>query len=281
MIRKIGFALLAVLVVGATFWILHTRQAVKQTALSAKLDQVVSVTHEPVLDCAQIAAQRPFVILALGQSNAGNHGEPTSPSHAPVMLFADGKCIMGTDPLPGSTGSGGSIWSRLPHNLLTTDLHRPVVLSVMGIDATLVADWTSDQSPLRQRLTDRVKSMKALGLLPQVILWQQGEADSRMGTTGEAYKVGLDRLAAALTQAGSDAPIVTAYSTVCHSTPAANIRTAITAQSTQKSRFKVGPDTDSLNDATMRFDKCHFSAHGLDHAAALWAKALQLIFASI
>jgi hypothetical protein len=214
------------------------------------------------------------VILALGQSNAANHGEKANAADVPVLLIADNKCILAANPLPGSTGSGGSIWYRLPHYWLTLGRQRPLVLSVMGIDATSIADWTEDKSPLRQHLTDRVKSMKTLGLLPQFILWQQGEADARLGTTSEAYIAGLSKLAIALSQAGSDAPIVMAYSTVCHSAPNAGIRAAINSKVAQNSRFKIGPDTDTMIDMSSRFDGCHFSAKGLDHAAQLWAAVI-------
>jgi hypothetical protein len=281
MIRKIGLGLLAALLAGSALWVNPTRHAVKRSNQLAKLDQIVRVTSEPVVDCTQIAAQHPFVILALGQSNAANHGERANRTNMPVALIADGKCIMATDPLPGSTGNGGSIWSRLPNYLSAPNLQRPLVLSVMGVDATSIADWTSDQSPLRKRLTDRIKLMKALGLLPQVILWQQGEADAGLGTTSEAYGNSLNKLADALTQAGSDAPIVMALSTVCRSAPNFEIRVEIAAKAAHHSRFKVGPDTDILNDAGSRFDGCHFSAAGLDQAAKLWAAELRLVFASI
>lgn len=205
-------------------------------------------------------------------------GERASSPQTPVTLIADGKCVMATDPLPGSTGRGGSIWSRLPHYLSAHNLQRPLVLSVMGVDATSIADWTNSQSPLQQRLMNHIMSMKAQGLLPTVILWQQGEADAKMGTVGATYGAGLTNLAEALMQAGADVPIITALSTVCRSLPSANIRAAITTQATQDKRFKVGPDTDTLNDATLRVDGCHFSAVGLDQAARLWVNKLQLVF---
>ncbi len=272
MIRKIGLGLLAALAVGAALWGYSTNQPAKPTTLSAKLDQVVKVTTEPVLDCAHIAAQHPFVIMALGQSNAANHGELTTTRTAPVTLFTEGQCIKATDPLPGSTGRGGSIWSRLP---------GPLVISVMGIDATSIADWTDARSPLRQRLTSHIASMKTVGLLPTVILWQQGEADAKLGTTRAAYSAGLDKLANILTQAGTDAPIIMALSTVCRSNPIPDIRAAIITQAERDTRFKIGPDTDTLNDAALRVDGCHFSAAGLEQAARLWGKNLKLVFANI
>lgn len=123
--------------------------------------------------------------------------------------------------------------------------------------------------------------MKAVNLLPQVILWQQGEADAKLGTTSAAYLAGLDRLEATIALAGADAVIVAALSTVCRSPPDLAIRAAIVAKAENSHRFQVGPDTDTLSLADSRIDGCHFSAAGLEHAARLWAIELRHIFASI
>lgn len=128
---------------------------------------------------------------------------------------------------------------------------------------------------------EHVKSMKVAGLLPHVILWQQGEADAQRGTTRDVYSSGLDRLEKNLTQAGTDSVIVSALSTVCRSPPNSAIRASIKAKATNSSRFKVGPDTDTLTDVDSRIDGCHFSSTGLDQAAKLWARELQHIFDSI
>lgn len=275
MIRKLGLLLVATLVLGVAVWIYQARHPTQRAILVSKLDQVVRVTHEPIVDCASLAAQKPFVILALGQSNAANQGELVRTSSAPILLLADNKCALANDPLPGSTGRGASIWSRLPNYLLVAGLSQPLVLSVMGIDGTSISDWTDDQSPLRQRLTDRINSMKAQELMPTLILWQQGEADARSGTSNQAYEVGLDKLAVIVAQAGSDAPIVLAYSTFfCRFEVNDEIRKAISSKFAQNGRFKVGPDTDMLKDASFRFNGCHFSASGLNYAAQLWAKSI-------
>jgi hypothetical protein len=277
MIHKVCLGLLAPIVVGAWLWAQHMHQIVKQTPLAAKLEQIVKVTHEPVLDCMQMAGLNPVVILILGQSNAANHGERDSATQTSVSLIADSKCILATNPLPGGTGRGDSIWSYLPVYLLHQELQRPLVLSIIGVDATSIADWTDDYSPLQHRLTNHIKSMKALGLLPTLILWHHGEADAQLGTTSVAYAAGLTRLAEVLSRSGADAPIVAALSTICRSLPSAVIREAIFTQSSRDKRFIVGPDTDRLNDVNLRIDGCHFSAPGLRQAAQFWAKELQLI----
>jgi len=281
MIQRLVAGSLVLLLVFAALWGNRQHQAAVGASLAGTLSQIVAVTNEPVVNCADIAAQRPLVLLALGQSNAGNLGERSAVDAPPVTLIAEGKCIMATDPLPGSTGTGGSIWRRLPQHLRALGLQRPVVLSVMGIDATSIADWTDVASPLRRRLVNHIQSMHALGLPPQAILWQQGEADARLGTTAQAYGDSMGKLALALSIKGVEAPIFVAFSTVCRSAPNAAIRHAIVEKVSKIGRFRRGPDTDALAAPHDRWDGCHFSKNGLDSATQLWAAQLYFDFASI
>lgn len=255
-----------------------------QSKLSLKLEKIVRVDTEPPLSCADIVVRRPIVILAMGQSNAANHGARAADTDVPVTLFADGKCVMAVDPLPGGTGSGGSIWYRLPRHFasLAKQERRPIVLSVLAVEATTIGEWTADTSPLHERLTRQLKSMQAQGLAPQLVLWQQGEADALNanasadvgGTTEHAYTEGLDKLAGIFDGAGVHAPIVVALSTVCRSEPNMAIRHAIESKVANDPRFKLGPDTDYDIHAGLRSNKCHFSAEGLNRAAQLWAAAI-------
>lgn len=249
----------------------------EKTRLSLKLEKIVHLDTEPVVSCAAIAAQHPIVILALGQSNAGNHGARGIDADIPITLIADGKCVMAADPLPGSTGTSGSIWYRLPRHLvqlLPTSPKRPIVVSVLGVDSTSIAEWTDETSPLRERLAQQVKSMQTLGLAPQLVLWQQGESDAKYGTSEIVFNVGLDKLAGVFDQAKINAPIVLALSTVCRNNPNEIIRNAMETKVATNPRFKLGPDTDYDIHAGLRNDKCHFSTEGLDRAAQLWAEAI-------
>lgn len=271
--RQTLWLVLAILAILA-LWLLNPLSARGRGELRTKLDQLVPIGNQPVLACDGIAAQRPIVILALGQSNAANLGASAPSGGPPITLTADGKCFMAVDPLPGSSGDGGSIWYRLAHRLSALGLQRPIVISAMGVDATSIDDWTATQSPLRERLVRQLKSMQAAGLAPELILWQQGEADARAATTEQAYSAGLDTLAVILAQAGSQAPIFLARSTVCRSGPNTAVRAAIEAKAQSNGRFRLGPDTDALGGADLRRDGCHFSLQGLDRAAQLWAVTL-------
>lgn len=190
-----------------------------------------------------------------------------------MTLVTEGKCIKASDPLPGGTGTGSSIWQRLPALLSTQKDSRPIVLSVMAVDATSIADWTAARSPLGARLTAHVTTMRQLGLAPDLVLWQQGEADARSGTGSGDYAAGLARLAAMLGEAGSNAPIILARSTVCLSGPNAAIRGAIESTVSRDRRFRLGPDTDTLSAETFR-EGCHLTSEGLESAAKMWAATI-------
>ncbi|MBT9505830.1 sialate O-acetylesterase [Rhodoferax sp.] len=272
--RKASLILLCLLLLAPAYWLILKLIPEPYKALHAKLDQVVKIRNERAIPCSQVLKQRPQVILALGQSNAANSGEKVPVVAAPVSLFAEGKCLMAADPLPGGTGQGGSIWSRLPHQLSILKPQQNLVLSVLSVDGTSIEDWTGDNSPLRKRLEHHLTTMTAMGLTPQLILWQQGEAEARTGTTEAAYGAGLDQLAAILELTGIHAPIVVAQSTVCRSAPNAQIRAAISAKVANSARFKQGPDTDTLIGQDLRHDGCHFSEAGLDKAAQHWAQTI-------
>lgn len=244
-------------------------------SLNARIEQIIGIGKHSEVSCAEVAATRPLVLLALGQSNAGNHGSPSVTNMSPVILIADGKCIKATDPLPGGTGRGGSIWQRLPQSLARETASRPIVMSILAVEATSIDDWTSASSPLKQRLVEQVGMMRQIGLPPDLVLWQQGEADSLEGTSKERYLLGLATLASALTGAQSNAPILLARSTICRSPPNAAVRGAIESIVLGDPHFRLGPDTDTLNGDRFR-NGCHLTVEGLDSAARMWGKTIEL-----
>ncbi len=267
-------AIASMAVVAAYKYMAHQRHS---TSLIARMEKIVPIGKHTEVPCAEVAATHPLVLLALGQSNAGNHGSLPDSTEEAVTLIAEGKCIRATDPLPGGTGQGGSIWHHLPALLSTQKEARPVALSVLAVDATAIADWITPNSPLSARLVSHVVSMERLGLPPDIVLWQQGEADAQLGTSSEDYSTGLARLAKILSEVGVNAPIFLALSTICQTKPNAAIRSAIDGRISSNPRFRLGPDTDTLLGSPYR-DGCHLTAIGLDSAAKMWAAAISAEF---
>ena len=250
------------------------KQSRREAALERRLGQTVPVGPHSEVPCPLKTGPRPLILLALGQSNAGNHGAPGAQTMDLVTMIAGDKCISAHDPLPGATGTGASIWPRVAAQVSRDQTGRQVLISLLALESSSIDEWTRSGSALRQRLASQLASMKRLGLPPDYILWQQGEADARDGTSANQYATKLDQLADILSQAGANAPILLAQSTVCRTLPNTEIRTAMTRRVAQGGRWRKGPDTDTLIGPQFRRDDCHLSAAGLDAAAKMWAAGL-------
>jgi Carbohydrate esterase, sialic acid-specific acetylesterase len=269
--RAAGVIALLLAIVIAVAW---DRLREPDDSLRSRMQSIRTLSGERRIVCADLSARRPLVLLALGQSNAGNHGA-AAPSLLPaITMVVDDECVLAADPLPGATGRGASIWRRLPDALAHKGIAGPVVLSVLAVDATSIGDWTDAKSPLRDRLEKRVAMMRRLGLPPALVLWQQGEADALAGRETATYSQGLAILLASLASAGSDAPILLARSTICRGPASPAVRTAIESAANADRRFRLGPDIDVLQGPGFRFDGCHLSDAGLSAAASLWAEQI-------
>ena len=250
------------------------KQSRREASLESRLGHLVQVGPHSEVPCPSKTGPRPLVLLALGQSNAGNHGTPGTQTFDTVTMIAGNHCISTTDPLPGASGTGASIWSRLAAKLSREQTGRQVLISVLALDSSSIDEWTRPGSALRERLVNQLASMKRLGFPPDYILWQQGEADARDGSTADQYAARLDQLAEILSQAGANGPILLAQSTVCRAPPNVEIRTALARKVAQGGRWQKGPDTDTLIGPQFRGDGCHLSVAGLDAAAKMWAAEL-------
>lgn len=269
-------ALVAVAAALASWGMLEWRQSARDEAsLDSRIAQRHVASEGTAVPCDQLRQLRPLVVLALGQSNAANHGTPGGKAQPQVHSIAPtGRCHWLTDPLPGATGQGSSIWSRLPSALTDEGLQRPVALAVLAVDATSIADWTRPGSKLAALLDDMLQGMHKIGLPPEMVLWQQGEADARAQTKPEDYVAGLHKLVDRIHLHGRPVPMILARSTVCRSPPSGALRLAIEQAVASDARLLLGPDTDALPSAAHREDDCHFNAAGVQAAAVLWARVI-------
>ncbi|MCX2865015.1 hypothetical protein OOZ63_24615 [Paucibacter sp. PLA-PC-4] len=221
------------------------------------------------------AGQSGLRLLILGQSNAGNHGAPANKDdHALLDLWTPQGCVQATDPLPGGSGTGGSIWSHLPDALQTLGRRHRLSLAVIAVDASSISDWSDAKGPLGRHLRQRLQALNAAGWQPDLVLWQQGEADMRKGTAQAEYKEGFERLRLSLREQGIAAPMLLARSTLCAGRRSEQVRAAIDDLQRRHTDLLAGPDTDQLDAAAARFGACHFSQPGLTQAAGLWARAI-------
>jgi lysophospholipase L1-like esterase len=270
-LKLLLIAALAVVAVAACVW--QLRRDAHQRSLTARLNDRVPLPLAHAADCLVPTQTRPLHLLVLGQSNAANHGERAAAPSPLVTLVTSAGCALVHDPLPGATARGASIWSPLPQALAEMGVARPLRFSVLAVDASLLADWVAPASPLRAELVALLSGLRQKGHLPDLVLWQQGEADARQGTLATDYEAGIRSLDVLLKTQGVKAPMLLALSTRCRSEPGQAVRQAI-GRLTASGPMLAGPDTDTLAAPEMRHDGCHFSASGQQAAARLWAQAL-------
>ena len=230
---------------------------------------------------AASAARNPdtAVILTFGQSNAANSGEGRHTAKGPVHVFNifDCKYYRAVDPLPGASNDGGSVWGRLGDRLIESGRFPSVLLIPIACDGSYIEEWAPG-GVYHRRLHLAVKRIATAGLVPDILCWQQGEAEANMTPMSAAeYRRHFMAMLRSLREAGIDAPIYVATATLCANTehPFRNrdaIRAAQQGLMTVAGDILPGPDTDQIG-VEHRRDGCHFAASGLDLAAQAWLEA--------
>jgi hypothetical protein len=264
----------AAVAVAAVGW---QAQAWRKTAqadakLQERIGQRLAGDPSTSANCLDPSQGPPLVLLVLGQSNAGNHGTRYGTAPHVLQVVTDrGGCFQTREPLPGATGLGGSIWSRLPSQLQAAGLTRPVVLGLLAVDATSMREWSAPHSPLAALMEATAQNLMKQGLTPDLVLWQHGETDARLGTPPVEYAQGLLALARRLRATGVQAPWMLAQSTVCKGPAATALHGELARLVAAEPGFLSGANTDSFAGTRHRRDGCHFSDAGLDAAAHLWA----------
>lgn len=237
------------------------------------VNQFRSTTGRTPVPLSTATQGRVMIALVFGQSNAGNAGESRMPSQRGVYEYYRGRIFEARDPLLGASGDGGSIWLRLAGKLVAHGDYDSVVLVPFAIGSSEIAKWAPGGS-LAAELSRTVADARSAGLTFTHLLWLQGEADAMMHTSAQSYRERFTAMLAALRRGGVDAPIFVARASRCAKfRPSDEIRGAQAALVDPDRAIFAGPDTDTLGFAE-RYDGCHFSAEGLDHAAQLWIEAI-------
>lgn len=268
--RNVLIVLMGGLVLGSLVFYL-VRSLPASSSLSDRLASIHHPEESSAVPCPWITGDRPLMILVLGQSNAGNHGATAVPDTSSALFFFEGRCYLTAGPVPGATGRGGNIWTYLSPRL-SSELKRTVVFSVLAVDATSITDWTAE-GPLRDLAVKTIRQGKVHGFTPELVLWQQGEADARTGMSGTEYRQELGKLRAYIRKELEEGAMIVAQSTRCRNEGSAEIRRALGESAQGKSGIVLGPDTDTLKE-DFRLDGCHFSLSGLKAASSLWASVI-------
>jgi hypothetical protein len=224
--------------------------------------------REPV-SCWSVDPDAP-VILAMGQSNAANYGESRYRPVQDVINFnwVDGKCYRAEDPLLGSTGDRGSVWTRLGDALIESKRFKQVVIVPIAVGGSSVRDWAGSHGPA-QRAVQAKEELAKVGLHVTHVLWHQGEADYYMHK--DVYSRLFERMTEYIRFHGINAPVFVATATICNNMGSAQIREAQRELPYRLANVFAGPDTDALDSIYDRRDNlCHFSDRGLALHARMW-----------
>lgn len=227
-----------------------------------------------VVPCSRPTAAAPrMVALAFGQSNAANSVRGRYRARTTVANFHEGRCLAGQDPVPGATGTGGSVWNRLGDLLVDNGRFAEVVITSIAVDGSAIERW-SPAGDLHPGLLEALRELRASGMEPTHLLWHQGERDAQLGTGRQSYADHFSRLLDSVRRAGFTAPIYVSLASYCDGRRSDDVRAAQRDVLDAAAGVLAGPDTDTLQGAELRHDDCHFSALGADRHAALWRDAL-------
>lgn len=255
--------------------------------LSSYQHAIDSGVYLPGVDSSRIGPRRcvareqivdPAVLLIIGQSNGGNHGETRFTATGAVFNFNpfDGLGYSAGGPLLGATGEGGSPWCLLGDALFGAGFARSILLCPLSVGGATVGEWAPGGT-YHHRMTYGLRRLREAGFWPSHVMWHQGEADALYGTSAAAYARSFRALVDSLRRLDVLAPIYIAtasYFTVPEGYEAnqAVIRAAQRSLIDAARAVVPGPDTDLIRD---RFDGCHMGRAGLREHARAWEVVLQ------
>lgn len=236
-------------------------------------DLVADGSGREAVDCAAIRKDA-AILLIMGQSNAANSGDTLYRSKRDVINFnwIDGKCYHAEDPLLGTDGGGGSIWTRLGDELIDGGAYKQVVLVDIAVSGTRIRTWAGAKGPARHAV-EAAAALRAFGLRFTHVLWHQGESDWE--TPRDIYIRLFHTMAEYLRANEIDAPIFVARTTLCKGRHAPEIEQAQIELPTTMDNVFAGANADQVDRLRDRQDDlCHFKGSGLAQLARLWRDAI-------
>jgi len=226
--------------------------------------------------CGTAMKGKTMVALVFGQSNSANHGESPLATKRNVYNFYDNKCYVAADPLLGTTGGGGSVWTRLGDKLIESGMYDNVIFVTIGVGGTPIRRWAPG-GDLNLRISDVVRQLKKKKIRPTHLFWHQGESDRWDKTPKEDYKRMFVDMLAQIRKLGIDAPVYVAVATRCGSAgPGYDVQFAQRELVNPALGIFPGAYSDELLGIEDRHDGCHFSTAGLLKHAEMWFQAIKL-----
>ncbi len=232
------------------------------------------IRNKVAVNCKQFVEKETAIFLTFGQSNAANYGIPGFDPGPGVFNFNffDGKCYEAKDPLLGTSGDKGSVWTRLGEKLIQQGLVHRILIVPIAAGGTSIKSWIPGQENFI-RIEKTVSLLQSLQLHPTHWLWHQGEADAGR-LTKEEYQESFWKMEQGIRDLGIQEPLFVAVTSICHDRGSEKIRQAQQELAHSRPNIFPGPNTDDIVYVWERRDGCHFSEEGLEKHADMWVTAL-------
>jgi hypothetical protein len=215
----------------------------------------------------------------MGQSNIGNYVfgsySPTgADGNLNLSVFDGGLYRAVSGPMLGPNGTQHSVLPQMADLLISGEHAERVVNVPVAVGGTFASDWAPG-GVMHHRAKAACLRTLALGLVPDAVLWHQGESDASSSTTEASYAASLEALKDALRGYGVDCPIIVAKATWGGGEYPPNYLAVRAAQANviDDVDFFAGPDTDTLGNS-YRADGTHFNASGATSVATMWRDAI-------
>ncbi|GMI22041.1 hypothetical protein TeGR_g10436 [Tetraparma gracilis] len=230
-------------------------------------------------ELSTIPRDRIGVFLGYGQSNSecySSRGPGTycAQHSASVYEYSSGSVSpMQSSGMATAAAGGGCVYGRLGDMLVATGAYDAVVFATAGVGAAnLWSLMPGRDSGRYERFRDMFLGMEgALGRVDGV-LWHQGEADRKNDV--EEYRKNFVSLAEAMESDGVVCDLYIAQASACKGEQSPELLEVQRELAETLVRGREGPNTDRIGEDLRTADKCHFSSHGLDIMAAMWADIL-------
>jgi len=231
-----------------------------------------------------------LVLMVFGQSHPGNSGdtkETSGATRAAKFNPVNSNFYECADPLPDSSGGGGSFLTLLGHQYASVS-NKPWgrLIIVPGIaNGTSAAEWIGT-TRLQDKVITPYEELVTKGWNPAQFagVWVQGSSDVNSAVSPETYKANWCSILGAIREAEIDMPIFIGRSTHCrlgeggelHLLSRTNRVTRLKSQTAihdalanlpdEEDGTYPGPNYDFIGSGA-RHDSCHFSTWGMQVAA--------------
>jgi hypothetical protein len=204
-------------------------------------------------------------ILVLGQSNVSSHGRPRAMSDF-GRVFHAGKFLPLRDPVPGGSGDGGSVWTRLAPLMRDAKVTSDLVVTVRAQGGTSVADWSENGKCFRALMSD-IPQIQGCGVPVTHVVYHQGERDNFLRTDADSYVQRFMLLHRAIADQFPQAEWIVCRASYRMGKTSDAVRQAQSTIIDGLPNCRAGCDTDQFG-RDYRYDDTHFNEAGLSAFAA-------------